>query len=54
MNVNGTLLSCVGADRHDRTPISELTGGAIFITKGWQQNGFWEIADNVRQTGINN
>ena len=43
MNVNGTLLSYIGKDRHERTPIAELTGGAIFITKGWQQKGYWEI-----------
>ena len=47
MNVNGTLLSCVGPDRHHRTPITELSGGAIFITKGWQQKGFWEILAQI-------
>ena len=43
VNVNGALLSYIGRDRHERTPIAELTGGGIFIAKGWQQKGFWEI-----------
>lgn len=30
MNANGALLSCVGIDRHGRTPIRDLTGGTIF------------------------
>jgi hypothetical protein len=47
MNINGTLLSYVGEGRHNRTPISELTGGAIFITKGWHQKGYWEILAQI-------
>ena len=39
MNVNGTLLSYVGRDRHERTPIAELSGGGIFI----QNAGLIEI-----------
>ena len=43
VNCNGAMLSCIGRDRHERTPIAELSGGGIFIAKGWQQKGFWEI-----------
>ena len=43
MNANGTLLSCVGADRHARTPIADLSGGEIFTVKGEILDGCWQV-----------
>ncbi len=43
MNANGTLLSCVGPDRHDRTPITELSGGEIFVVKGEINHDSWNV-----------
>ncbi len=33
MNANGAQLSCIGPNRHHRTPIAERTGGDIFPIK---------------------
>ena len=34
MNAKGTLLSCIGPDRYDRTPIRDLTGGDLPAVTG--------------------
>lgn len=41
MNAKGTLLSCIGADRHARTPIRDLTDGEIFSVKGEIVDSRW-------------
>lgn len=43
MNPKGTLLSCIGSDRHARIPIAELTGGEIFPVKGEILEGSWQV-----------
>ena len=43
MNPKGTLLSCIGADRHARTPIADLSGGEIFTVKGEILDGCWQV-----------
>ncbi len=43
MNSLGTLLSCIGPDRHARTPIAELSGGEIFPVKGETCDGYWQV-----------
>ena len=43
MNANGTLLSCIGPDRHARTPIADLSGGEIFTVKGEILDGCWQV-----------
>ena len=43
MNANGTLLSCIGPDRHARTPIADLSDGEIFPVKGEICDGYWTV-----------
>ena len=43
MNALGTLLSCIGPDRHDRTPIADLSGGEIFPVKGEVGDSSWSV-----------
>ena len=43
MNANGTLLSCIGPDRHARTPIADLSDGEIFVVKGEIQPASWNV-----------
>lgn len=43
MNANGALLSCIGPDRHDRTPIADLTGGEIFPVSGTVTEEGWSV-----------
>ena len=43
MNANGTLLSCIGSDRHVRTPIADRSGGEIFDVKGELLDGYWQV-----------
>lgn len=43
MNANGALLSCVGVDRHDRTPIRDLNDGQIFPVKANVEDGVWSV-----------
>ncbi len=43
MNANGTLLSCIGSDRHARTPISEMGGGSIFPVTASVEADAWSI-----------
>lgn len=46
MNSLGTLLSCIGAGRGQRTPIADLTGGEIFgVVSGKTQDGWFITAD---------
>lgn len=41
MNANGTLLSCVGADRHSRVPLADLTGGQLPGVCAERHGGAW-------------
>ena len=43
MNANGTLLSCIGPDRHARTPIADLSDGEIFPVQGEVCDGYWQV-----------
>ena len=43
MNANGTLLSCIGPDRHARTPIADLSDGEIFVVKGEIEPASWNV-----------
>ena len=43
MNANGTLLSCIGPDRHARTPIADLSDGEIFPVQGEVCDGYWTV-----------
>ena len=47
MNALGTLLSCVGPDRHARTPIADLTDGEIFSVKGEICDGYWQVTAEI-------
>lgn len=47
MNANGTLLSCIGPDRHARTPIADLSGGEIFPVKGEVCDGHWQVTAEI-------
>ncbi len=47
MNANGTLLSCIGPDRHERTPIAELTGGDIFPVAARIENDRWAVTAHI-------
>ena len=47
MNAGGTLLSCVGPDRHTRTPITDLSGGEIFPIKGKVKDGQWQVTAEI-------
>ena len=47
MNALGTLLSCVGPDRHARTPIADLTDGEIFPVKGEICDGYWQVTAEI-------
>ncbi len=43
MNANGALLSCIGKDRHGRTPIVELTEGDIFPVAPRRDGDRWSV-----------
>ena len=47
MNPLGTLLSCIGADRHARTPVADLSGGEIFPVKGEVCEGYWTVTAEI-------
>ena len=47
INANGTLLSCIGPDRHARTPVADLSGGEIFPVKGEVCEGQWQITAEI-------
>lgn len=47
MNSLGTLLSCIGPDRHARTPIADLSGGEIFPVKGEVCDGHWQVTAEI-------
>lgn len=47
MNSRGTLLSCIGSDRHARTSIADLTEGAIFPVKGEVSDGHWQVTAEI-------
>ena len=46
MNARGTLLSNIGAGRHDRTPIKDICGG-IFPVEGQTADGTWSVTATV-------
>ena len=50
MNANGTLLSCIGPDRHARTPIADLSGGEIFPVEGEVCDGHWQVTAEIPTT----
>ncbi len=43
MNAKGTLLSCIGADRHERTPITHFTGGRPFSVNACVEADSWSV-----------
>ncbi len=47
MNSLGTLLSCIGSDRYDRTPVRDLSGGEIFPVKGKICDGHWQVTAEI-------
>ena len=47
MNSLGPLLSCIGPDRHARTPIADLSGGEIFPVKGEVCDGYWQVTAEI-------
>lgn len=47
MNPLGTLLSCIGPDRHDRTPITAYTDGEIFAVKGEINSASWSVTAQI-------
>ncbi len=48
MNANGTLLSCIGTDRHARTPIAEMTEeGYIFPVSARRLPDRWYVLATV-------
>ena len=47
MNALGTLLSCIGPDRHDRTPIADLSDGEFFPVKGEVSDGIWSVTAEI-------
>ena len=47
MNANGTLLSCIGPDRHARTPVADLSGGEIFPVEGEVCDGHWQVTAEI-------
>ena len=47
MNSLGTLLSCIGPDRHARTPVADLSDGEIFPVKGEVCEGHWQVTAKI-------
>ena len=47
MNAHGTLLSCVGAGRGNRTPIKELCGGDIFPVTAHIDPKVWSVTATI-------
>ena len=47
MNALGTLLSCIGPDRYDRTPVADLSGGEIFPVQGEVCEGYWTVTAEI-------
>ncbi len=47
MNANGTLLSCIGSDRHERTPIANRTNGHIFPVEVRVGSDNWSITASI-------
>ncbi len=46
MNARGTLLSCIGPDRHDRTPIMDVCG-RIFDVSSEIGDGVWTVTAHI-------
>ena len=47
MNSLGTLLSCIGPDRHARTPVADLSGGELFSVQGEVCEGQWQVTAEI-------
>ncbi len=47
MNARGTLLSCLGADRHARTPVRDITGGALPDVRGEILPESWSVTAGI-------
>ncbi len=47
MNANATLLSCIGADRHGRISVSELTGGDVFPVDAHVESNSWSVLARI-------
>lgn len=47
MNARGTLLSCLGADRSSRTPVRDLTGGALPDVTGDVTTAGWSVTAGI-------
>lgn len=47
MNARGTLLSCIGPDRHHRTPILDRTGGALPSVVGRITEADWSVTAHI-------
>lgn len=52
MNSLGTLLSCCGPDRHDRTPVRDLLGGRIFKVTPSREGDFWCVTGEIPVAAI--
>ncbi|MBE6585471.1 MAG: hypothetical protein E7645_02965 [Ruminococcaceae bacterium] len=47
MNSLGTLLSCIGPDRHARTPVADLSEGELFPVNGAVCDGYWQVTAEI-------
>ncbi len=47
MNARGTLLSCIGQDRHERTPITAYTDGIIFPVTAVIEAETWSVTAEI-------
>lgn len=47
MNANGALLSCVGADRHTRTPVAEFLAGRYFPVSSEVREDHWSVTAEI-------
>ena len=47
INALGTLLSCIGEGRGNRTPVADLSSGEIFPVKGEVGNETWSVTAEI-------
>lgn len=50
MNARGTLLSCLGTDRHARVPVRDITGGSIPDVRGEILPDRWSVTAGIPAT----
>lgn len=50
MNARGTLLSCLGTDRHARVPVRDITGGSIPDVRGEILPDRWFVTAGIPAT----